>query len=128
MVLPLCRCRVLYIGSAVPTITKDGLQGIQQPLKERYPIEDTPETRGIDSWFDSQTRILFESMHLRLSVWSNGILLEYIEGDKKSETNFWPINTLHYCAAVRFVNISGYAIEGCDSSIVYQQQQKMHPV
>lgn len=26
---PLCKCRVLYIGSAVPTITKDGLQGIQ---------------------------------------------------------------------------------------------------
>lgn len=51
MVLPLCRCRVLYIGSSVPTITKDGLQGIQQPLRERYPVEDTPETRGIDSWW-----------------------------------------------------------------------------
>ncbi|KAE9417258.1 hypothetical protein Angca_000382 [Angiostrongylus cantonensis] len=97
MVLPLCRCRVLYIGSSVPTITKDGLQGIQQPLRERYPVEDTPETRGIDSW---------------LSVWSNGILLEYIEGDKKSETAFFPINTLHYCAAVRYVNVTGYAIEG----------------
>jgi len=23
---PLCRCRVLYIGCAVPTVTKDGLQ------------------------------------------------------------------------------------------------------
>ncbi|PIO53863.1 hypothetical protein TELCIR_24786, partial [Teladorsagia circumcincta] len=97
MVLPLCRCRVLYIGSSVPTITKDGLQGIQQPLRERYPVEDTPETRGIDSW---------------LSVWSNGILLEYIEGDKKSETAFFPINTLHYCAAVRYVNVTGYAVEG----------------
>ncbi|CAD6185624.1 unnamed protein product [Caenorhabditis auriculariae] len=97
MPLPLCRCRVLYIGSAVPTITKDGLQGIQQPLRERYPVEDTPETRGIDSW---------------LSVWSNGILLEYIEGERKSETAFFPINTLHYCAAVRYVNVSGYSIEG----------------
>ncbi|CAB3402889.1 unnamed protein product [Caenorhabditis bovis] len=97
MPLPLCRCRVLYIGSSVPTITKDGLQGIQQPLRERYPVEDTPETRGIDSW---------------LSVWSNGILLEYIEGEKKSETAFFPINTLHYCAAVRYVNVSGYAVEG----------------
>ncbi|CAI4231158.1 unnamed protein product [Auanema sp. JU1783] len=97
MVLPLCRCRVLYIGSAVPTVTKDGLQGIQQPLRERYPVEDTPEARGVDSW---------------LSVWSNGILLEYIEGDKKSETAFFPINSLHYCAAVRYVNVTGYAIEG----------------
>ncbi|VDK83776.1 unnamed protein product, partial [Cylicostephanus goldi] len=48
----------------------------------------------------------------RLSVWSNGILLEYIEGDKKSETAFFPINTLHYCAAVRYVNVTGYAVEG----------------
>lgn len=48
--VPLCRCRVLYIGSAVPTITKDGLQGIQQPLRERYPANETTETKGIDSW------------------------------------------------------------------------------
>ena len=47
-----------------------------------------------------------------MSVWSNGILLEYIEGDKKSETIFFPISTLHYCAAVRYVNVSGYAVEG----------------
>ena len=31
---PICRCRVLYLGSAVPHVTKDGLQGIQEPLKE----------------------------------------------------------------------------------------------
>uniref|UniRef100_A0A8R1HS08 PID domain-containing protein n=1 Tax=Caenorhabditis japonica TaxID=281687 RepID=A0A8R1HS08_CAEJA len=97
MPLPLCRCRVLYIGSAVPTITKDGLQGIQQPLKERYPIQESPDTRGIDSW---------------LSVWSNGVLLEYIEGEKKSETAFFPIITLHYCAAVRYVNVEGFKVGG----------------
>lgn len=50
MVVPLCRCRVLYIGSAVPIVTKDGLQGIQQPLRERYPVEEVTDTKGIDSW------------------------------------------------------------------------------
>ncbi|VIO92588.1 conserved hypothetical protein [Brugia malayi] len=95
--VPFCRCRVLYIGSAVPTITKDGLQGIQQPLRERYPIGGNIDTKGIDSW---------------LSVWSNGLLLEYIDGDKRTETAFHPINSLHYCAAVRYVNVTGYAIEG----------------
>ncbi|GMR42786.1 hypothetical protein PMAYCL1PPCAC_12981 [Pristionchus mayeri] len=95
--VPLCRCRVLYIGSAVPTITKDGLQGVQQPLRERYPVEDTPETRGIDSW---------------LSVWSDGVLLEYIEGDRKQETAFFEIDTMHYCGAVRYVNVTGFNIEG----------------
>lgn len=97
MVVPLCRCRVLYVGSAVPTVTKDGLQGIQEPLRERYPVDETADTKGIDSW---------------LSVWSNGLLLEYIEGDKKSETAFFPIQSLHYCAAVRYVNVSGYSVEG----------------
>uniref|UniRef100_A0A7E4VKU2 PID domain-containing protein n=1 Tax=Panagrellus redivivus TaxID=6233 RepID=A0A7E4VKU2_PANRE len=97
MPVPLCRCRVLYIGSSVPTITKDGLQGIQQPLRERYPVNETTETKGIDSW---------------LSVWSNGLLVEYIEGSKKTESAFYPINNLHYCAAVRYVNVTGFAIEG----------------
>jgi hypothetical protein len=95
--VPLCRCRVLYIGSSVPTITKDGLQGIQQPLRERYPVNENSETKGIDSW---------------LSVWSNGILVEYVEGAKKTETAFYPITNLHYCAAVRYVNVSGFAVEG----------------
>ncbi|GMS89768.1 hypothetical protein PENTCL1PPCAC_11943, partial [Pristionchus entomophagus] len=95
--VPLCRCRVLYIGSAVPTITKDGLQGVQQPLRERYPVEDTPETRGIDSW---------------LSVWSDGVLLEYIDGDRKQETAFFEIDTMHYCGAVRYVNVTGFNVEG----------------
>ncbi|KAL3116095.1 hypothetical protein niasHT_007395 [Heterodera trifolii] len=94
---PLCRCRVLYIGSAVPTITKDGLQGIQQPLKERYPATDNPDTKGIDSW---------------LSVWSNGLLLEYVDGEQKMESAFFPIASLHYCAAVRYVNMTGFAVEG----------------
>lgn len=39
-------------------------------------------------------------------------MLEYIDGDKKTETAFHPINSLHYCAAVRYVNVTGYAIEG----------------
>lgn len=51
MSVPLCCCRVLYIGSAVPIISKDGLQGIQQPLKERYPANENTETKGIDSWY-----------------------------------------------------------------------------
>ena len=38
---PICRCRVLYLGSAVPHVTKDGLQGIQEPLKELYPEDGT---------------------------------------------------------------------------------------
>ncbi|KAK4877822.1 hypothetical protein RN001_010328 [Aquatica leii] len=85
---PICRCRVLYLGSSVPQQTKDGLQGIQEPLQELYPEEGAIGARGIDSW---------------LSVWSNGILLENVDENHKKITRFFPIESLHYCAAIRYV-------------------------
>lgn len=87
---PICRCRVLYLGSAVPRQSKDGLQGIQQPLRSLYPSEGAVGAKGIDSW---------------LSVWSNGILLENVDENLKQITRFFPIESLHYCAAVRQVLI-----------------------
>ena len=87
---PICRCRVLYLGSAVPHVTKDGLQGIQEPLRELYPEDGAAGARGIDSW---------------LSVWSNGFLLENVDENRKRVTRFFPIESLHYCAAVRFVRV-----------------------
>lgn len=87
---PICRCRVLYLGSAVPRQSKDGLQGIQEPLRSLYPSEGAAGARGIDSW---------------LSVWSNGILLENVDENRKQVTRFFPIDSLHYCAAVRHVLI-----------------------
>ncbi|KAL7637516.1 UNVERIFIED_CONTAM: hypothetical protein RMT77_012244 [Armadillidium vulgare] len=89
---PICRCRVLYLGSAVPQVTKDGLQGIQEPLRELYPAEGAESAKGIDSW---------------LSVWSNGLLLENVDENQKKVTRFFPIESLHYCAAVRYVVVTG---------------------
>lgn len=89
---PICRCRVLYLGSAVPHITKDGLQGIQEPLRELYPDQGPVSARGIDSW---------------LSVWSNGLLLENVDESLRQHVRFFPIETLHYCAAVRHVVVPG---------------------
>ncbi|KAH9389842.1 hypothetical protein TYRP_007389 [Tyrophagus putrescentiae] len=101
---PICRCRVLYLGSAVPHITKDGLQGIQEPLKDLYPEQGVFWSAdrehcatGIDSW---------------LSVWSNGILVENVDDKGNTVRRFHPIESLHYCAAVRYV------------SVPEQQQQK----
>merc|ERR1719510_673212 len=75
---PICRCRVLYLGSAVPHVTKDGLQGIQEPLKELYPEEGALGAKGIDSW---------------LSVWSNGFLLENVDENRKKVSRFFPIDS-----------------------------------
>lgn len=87
---PICRCRVMYLGSSVPHITKDGLQGIQEPLRELYPDKATLASgnAGIDSW---------------LSVWSNGILIENIDENGREMKRFFRIDALHYCAAVKFV-------------------------
>lgn len=89
---PICRCRVLYLGSAVPHITKDGLQGIQEPLRDLYPEQGPFSAKGIDSW---------------LSVWSNGLLLENVDESLRQVTRFFSIETLHYCAAVRYVVVPG---------------------
>ena len=78
---PICRCRVLYLGSAVPHVTKDGLQGIQEPLKELYPEEGAHGAKGIDSW---------------LSVWSNGFLLENVDENREAERI--SISQLHFLA------------------------------
>lgn len=51
---PICRCRVLYLGSSVPHQTKDGLQGIQEPLQELYPEEVNVM---LFSWFNFKTLI-----------------------------------------------------------------------
>uniref|UniRef100_T1IV08 PID domain-containing protein n=1 Tax=Strigamia maritima TaxID=126957 RepID=T1IV08_STRMM len=86
MATPICRCRVLYLGSSVPHITKDGLQGMQEPLRQLYAQQGI--CRGIDSW---------------LSVWSNGILVENLDETRKKVTKFYPMDSLHFCAAVRHV-------------------------
>lgn len=89
---PICRCRVLYLGSAVPQQSKEGLQGVQEPLRELYP--ERGATGGIDSW---------------LSVWSNGVLLENVQDGGGRVARFFPISSLHYCAAVRRVPVDGGA-------------------
>lgn len=123
---PLCRCRVIYLGSSVPHKTKNGLHGIQDPLKNLYPEErfqykqqqDVSSCLGADQ-MDSATQIsnsnkpqynTIDISHLSsdlgidswLSVWSNGILLENVDEFGREIKRFFHIGSLHYCAAVRF--------------------------
>lgn len=81
--IPLAKCRVLYLGSAVPLETSVGLESVQNPLKERYPYQSDGDVAGIDAW---------------LTVFSSGLLAQYV-GDKS--VVWFPIQTLHVCAAVK---------------------------
>lgn len=125
---PICRCRVMYLGSSVPLITKDGLQGIQEPLRKLYPFDkglagldqhQAGGSVGIDSW---------------LSVWSNGILIENVDDNGREMKRFFKIGALHYCAAVKYIpaamNTNSQIMYSCSTlpannnpSALMQQQQ-----
>lgn len=80
------RKRVLYIGSAVPIETADGLEGVQKPLLERYPVDDDSNIEGILSY---------------ISIIPTGITLQYVSDPGR--ILFFPISSLTLCAAVRCV-------------------------
>ena len=66
--------------------TAQGLDAVQLPIRERYPMVGDGEVPGIDAW---------------LTVFSSGLMLQYVN-DKNARTWF-PIPTLHVCAAVKGV-------------------------
>ncbi|XP_013400998.1 serine/arginine repetitive matrix protein 1-like [Lingula anatina] len=89
---PLARCRVLYLGSAVPIETARGLDAIQKPLQERYPVDVNSPVQGIDAW---------------VTVLSTGVHLQYV-GDPSNV--FWfPVQNLYVCAAVKCVMVTNTA-------------------
>lgn len=83
----LAKRRVLYIGSSVPLETMEGLEAVQQPLRDRYPVGQHAQLQGIDSM---------------LTVLSSGLQIQYMD-DPDTIVNF-PISSLTLCAAVRPVN------------------------
>jgi len=100
----------------VPHVNKDGIQGIQGPLKDLYPEQGSlAGASGIDSW---------------LSVWSNGILVENVDDHGRKVERFYPIDSLHYCDAVRYVvgsNITTISTSAAKSILQQTQQQQIVP-
>jgi len=93
--IALCKASVLYLGSAVPIETAIGVEAFQMPCRERYSsgLDSSMNVDGIDS-----TAIVF----------SSGLLLKY-NGDRSGATWF-PIQTLHACAALKAVD-AGYGTQ-----------------
>ncbi|KAH3883295.1 uncharacterized protein LOC127834272 [Dreissena polymorpha] len=84
---PMIKARVLYIGSAVPIETTEGLEAIQTPLRNRYPVNDDSTLEGIDAM---------------LSISNSCLQLQYLS-DSGDIVQF-PIGSLTLCAAVRCVS------------------------
>lgn len=88
--IPLVKVRALYLGSAVPMETAVGLEALQQPLRERYHT-GSGEVPGIDCW---------------VTGYSSGIKVSYISKDNNEQPSVWfPIQTLHVCAAVKAIDL-----------------------
>ena len=82
---PIIQCGVLYLGTAPNSTGLHGLDCIQQPFSHRYPVDGTNTVRGIDAV---------------LSVYDNGIQLAFTR--QQHTVIFFPINSLTYCASLRF--------------------------
>ncbi|KAI0979172.1 hypothetical protein GJ496_006507 [Pomphorhynchus laevis] len=87
---PIAKCGVLYLGSAVPRPDIIGLESIQEPLSKRYPTDNANNVHGINSV---------------LIVRENGVELSFVQ-DSNNISIFYPIESLVYCASVRFTTIS----------------------
>ena len=95
--IPLAKCRVLYIGTAIPTETSEGIKAVQEPLNKRYVTDSNSSTKsatsvpGIDAW---------------LTIFSSGVMLQYITEKNETSNNYvswFPIHTLHVSAAVKCI-------------------------
>lgn len=103
----LVRRRVLYIGSSVPLETTEGLEAIQQPLRDRYPVGDNAQIQGIDAW---------------VNILPSGIRMQYVR-DASTVIEF-PIFSLTLCAAVRQVrSVNGATGEMTSKFVSLTSQQ-----
>lgn len=55
-----------------------------------------------------------------------------MDGEKRTDSAFFAINSLHYCAAVRYVNMGGFAVEGGGERFIpldspFAQTDSPHP-
>lgn len=103
----LVRKRVLYIGSSVPMETTEGLEAVQQPLRDRYPVGDNAQIQGIDTW---------------ISILPSGLQIQYV---KDSNTVIlFPIYALTLCAGVRQVrSVNGATGEMTSKFVSLTSQQ-----
>lgn len=79
---------VLYIGTAIPLETSEGLDAVQQPLRHRYPVNSEDNIQG---------------MMARLEILPEGIQLKF--KDDHTKVVLFPYSALNLCAAVRCVKV-----------------------
>lgn len=111
---PIVQCGVLYIGTAVPSPGRRGLDSVQEPLSHRYPVDGTNTVQGIDSV---------------LSIYDNGIQLTFIR--HPHVVIFFPLSSLIYCASLRYSIVESDQASNIDWRFVTldsaEQTSSKHP-
>ncbi|CAF2077689.1 unnamed protein product [Rotaria magnacalcarata] len=94
---PIVQCGVLYLGTALPSPGRRGLDSVQEPFAHRYPVDGTNTVRGIDAI---------------LSIYENGMQLAFAR--QPHTVIFFPISSLLYCASLRFSIVESDHISSID--------------
>lgn len=94
----LCRCKALYLGTSIFNSDKKKLNDsrlnityLQESIAQRYPVDGSNFARGVQTC---------------LSVYPSGIQMEHASTRNSSSISalfFYPIKSLVYCGALRFV-------------------------
>ncbi|CAC5381999.1 unnamed protein product [Mytilus coruscus] len=85
-VMALIKRRVLYIGTSVSLETADGLEAVQKPLCDRYPVGENDH-------------LVVKAIETNLIILNTGLQIQFIE--EPDAVVFFPISSLTFCAAVR---------------------------
>jgi len=120
---PLFRNRLLYLGTSVIDPKKKkinesklNLSQLQDTISERYPIDGSNYAKGL--LFSSNFNLIepklfifvlfeFKGIETWVSIFSNGFQMEHISHKDPSSISslfFYPIRSLIYCGALRFIN------------------------
>ena len=86
----LCYYPAVYLGMAIIQVTPEEMQDVQKPLDQLLAEPGIAGAKGKDCW---------------ISIWPSGILVE--DADGMSLPNYYELNSIRYCAALRCVEVDG---------------------
>ncbi len=119
---PLSRSRALYLGTSVFSSkankfdeSKLTLDQLQKTIGERYPIDGSQYAKGVETW---------------LSIFTNGLQMEHSASSDTSLISalfYYPIKSLVYCGALRFINDTTNKFVPLDTDIAQAKKNSINP-
>ncbi len=119
---PLSRSRALYLGTSIFLSqanqydeSKLTLADLQKTIAERYPVDGSQFSKGVETW---------------LSIFTNGLQMEHSassENNLISALFYYPIKSLVYCGALRFINDPTGKFVPLDTEVAQSKKNSINP-